>query len=126
MPSFANVTIMGHLGGEPELRVLPKGTSVLSFSIAVNDGRKEAEHTTWYRCSIWGNRAEQVAEWRIPKGALLVVSGSLSGREYTKKDGSAGSEMDVRVDQLTRVDRREAADGVVAGGGSFDYGDAPF
>lgn len=111
MASSASVVVLGHVGQEPELKVTPSGASVLTWSVAVHDGRKDEDHTTWYRCTIWGNRAEQVAEWRIPRGALVQVSGGLATREYTKRTGEPATELEIRVDQLTRVDRsRDAGD----------------
>ncbi len=110
MPSSAFATIMGHLGGEPVLKVTPRGTSVLSMSVAVSDGSAEQPHTTWYRVSVWGGYAERVAEVGLEKGDLVQVAGKLASREYTRQDGRVTADFDLRADHVVSLAGRRRSD----------------
>jgi single-strand DNA-binding protein len=60
---FQQITIVGNLGNDPEMRYAPSGDAVTSFSLAVSrkwkDNSGEAkEKTVWFRISVWGNQAE--------------------------------------------------------------------
>lgn len=91
------ITIAGNLGRDAELRFLPKGDPVLSFSVADNPGKDKP--TIWWNCSIFGKRAESLAQY-MTKGANVTVTGSVSEREWTDKEGSARKSLDVRVSDV--------------------------
>lgn len=85
-------TIVGNVGGTPELNRTPKGSDVCNFSIASYGGKDEAgnEITTWVRVAVWGELAEVVAS-RVGKGDKVQVSGILLPVEvYQKQDGTMG------------------------------------
>lgn len=94
--SFANVSILGRLGGDPESRYLQDGKLVINFSIAA-DGRKKGD-TTWFRVSCFGEVAESVANMvergYIKKGSALFVNGRLEAREY-QQNGQNRTSLDV-------------------------------
>lgn len=94
--SFANVTVVGRLGGDPESRYLQNGTLVVSFSMAA-DGRKKGD-TTWFRVSCFGDQAERIASMvergYIAKGRMLYVVGRLESREY-QANGQNRTSLDV-------------------------------
>jgi single-strand DNA-binding protein len=114
MPSVATATVLGHLGGEPVLKITPKGTSVYSMNVAVNDGNQEQPHTTWYRVAVWGGYAERVADMGLANGDLVQVSGKLSSREYQRRDGQQSIDFDLRADHVIPLHgrRRDADDAV--------------
>lgn len=74
--SINRVNISGHLTRDPELRMTPKGTQVLSFGIAVNDRRLNRETNQWedypnfVECTMFGTRAEAVG--RIVRKGMSV------------------------------------------------------
>lgn len=93
MASFNKITLVGHLGRDPELRYTPQGTAVCKLSLATTEKRKDAqgesqEHTTWFRITVWGRQAE-LCEQYLAKGRQAYVEGRLSIQEYTDKDGNA-------------------------------------
>lgn len=61
--SVNKVIILGHLGGNPELKHTPSGVSVCNFSVATNeswndkDGNKQ-ERTEWHNITVWGKLGE--------------------------------------------------------------------
>ena len=86
--------ISGNLGNDAELRHLNEGTVVLSFGVASNQKVKGEKITTWVRCSLFGERAQKLAQY-LTKGTKVTVSGTLSTREYEGK-----TYLELRVDQL--------------------------
>ncbi len=92
-----SITITGHLGRDIELRSLSDGTPVGGFSVADSQGRDKP--AIWWRCSIFGKRAEALAPY-LKKGQQVTIVGSVSEREYTDKDGAKRTSMDVRVNDL--------------------------
>ena len=90
MPNLNQVTIIGHLGRDPEVRYLPSGEAACNFSVAVTenwkakDGEKK-EHTEWFRVAFFGKLAEVCGEY-LKKGSAVYVQGRQRTREY-EKDG---------------------------------------
>lgn len=89
----ANVTIMGRLGADPEIRFTKSGTSVASFSLVSSksskrdDGGWDESETTWYRVDAWDRLGENVTE-SLRKGDAVVVVGRLYMDTYTGRDGA--------------------------------------
>jgi len=91
-----SITIAGQLGRDAETRFLPNGDAVASFSVADSQGRDKP--TIWWNCSLFGKRAESLAQYLV-KGQAVTVSGSVTEREY-EKDGVKRKAMDVRVNDI--------------------------
>ena len=78
---YQKLMVVGRLGRDPEMRYMPNGDPVTSFSIATDrawndkNGAKQKE-TTWFRCSVFGKRAE-VANQYLSKGKMVLVTGRL-------------------------------------------------
>jgi len=81
-----NVSIIGRLGADPELRHTPKGTPVAKMSVAVNDRYGENERTYWFPVICWNGLAETVNQY-LHKGSRVAVSGRLTNRSYETDDG---------------------------------------
>jgi single-strand DNA-binding protein len=87
MPQYAQATIIGHLGRDPELRYTPSGDAVLSCSIAVSRKRKGEDTTTWWRVSLFGKRAKVVAKY-LRNGDPALFSGEPYTEEWEGQDGT--------------------------------------
>lgn len=100
------ICIAGQLGQDSELKYLPNGDPVLSFSVADQQGRDKP--TIWWRCSLFGKRAESLAQYLL-KGQKVTVSGNVTEREYTdNRDGTKKKAQDVRVqDVALQGDQRQ-------------------
>lgn len=94
--TIATIQILGRLGKDPELRKTQAGTSVCSLSLAVSDGTKDNQHTTWFRANLWERAADTVAK-HFKKGDLIFISGSPVSREWESKDGQKQTSLDVQV-----------------------------
>jgi single-strand DNA-binding protein len=101
-----SITVAGSLGRDAELRHLPNGDAVLNFSVADSAGRDKP--TIWWNCQLFGKRAESLAQY-LTKGQAVAVSGSVSEREWTDKDGNTKKSMNVRVNEVALQGKREEA-----------------
>lgn len=106
---------VGRLGKEIELRYLPNGDAVASFSIACDDSYKnkqtgeKVEKTEWVRCAAFRQTAEFLAEW-LHKGNRVLINGKLKTREY-EKDGVKHYVTEIHVGQGTQIIDWPARDG---------------
>jgi single-strand DNA-binding protein len=94
-----NITmIAGTVGRDAELRNTQGGDAVLSFSVAVDNGKDKngnKREATWFDCSIWGKRAQSLSSY-ITKGTKIALSGAVSTREHNGK-----AYLQLRVNDLT-------------------------
>lgn len=88
------------IGKDCESRYTPAGDAITNFTAAVNSGYGDKAVTTWVNCSMFGKRGEAVAPYLL-KGTQVAISGELTNREYTDKDGNKRYSLDVRVNDLT-------------------------
>ena len=91
-----NITIAGQLGRDAEIRHMTNGDPVASFSVADSQGKEKP--TIWWRCSLFGKRAESLAPY-LGKGQSVTVSGTVTEREY-QKDGATVKAMEIRVQDV--------------------------
>ena len=83
------ITLIGHLGKDPNLDYTEAGVAVGEFSLAVNhyskspDGERK-EETDWFNVVVWRTQAENCAAC-LTKGALVYVEGRLTQETYTEK-----------------------------------------
>lgn len=80
-----NITIIGNVGQQPEMRVTPNGTQVLEFTVATTFGKDDKKQTTWHNVTCFGRLAENVAS-SVQKGNRVVVIGRLDISVSTKSE----------------------------------------
>ncbi len=140
---YQKLTVIGRLGRDPEMRYMPSGDPVTSFSIATDrawndkNGQKQKE-TTWFRCSVFGKQAESANQY-LSKGKLVLVEGRLrvdpktgGPTTFTRQDGTVSASFDIVVENLRFLSPRDEGSPVAEGGdaGGHDVGgeseDIPF
>ena len=97
-----NITLMGRLVANPELRHTSTGLAVTSFTLAVNrDFARQGEErsTDFIDIVAWRNNAEFAAKY-FTKGQLVAVVGSLQTRTYQDKNGMNRKVFEVVADRL--------------------------
>lgn len=107
-----SITLIGHLGRDPETRFTPSGQEVCNFSVATTRKWNTAEgvpgeETIWWRCSAWGKTA-QVCQKYLAKGRQVLIEGRLvvdsntnAPRIYTRTtDGSPAVSLEVNIENL--------------------------
>ncbi len=81
------MTIMGHLGADPEVRFTSSGQKVTTIRVAANQRRGGKDETFWWRVTIWGEIFDKLLTY-FKKGSAIIVSGEMLKPEiYTNKDG---------------------------------------
>jgi single-strand DNA-binding protein len=90
--SINKAIVVGNLGRDPEIRALPSGQSVASFSIATTARFKDRngepqERTEWHRVVAFGRLADN-CQRLLTKGSQVYVEGRLNTRRYQAKDGT--------------------------------------
>lgn len=88
------ISIAGNIGQDAEVRHTPQGDAVCNFSVADSQGKDKPP--IWWRCQLWGKRAESLCQY-LTKGAKVTVSGQVTEREYQDKDGTPRKSIDIRV-----------------------------
>ena len=91
---------IGGIGKDAELKFTANGDAICNFSFAASTGYGDKAITTWINCSIWGKRAETLTPM-LTKGTKVGVSGELTNRPYTTKDGAQKHSLELRVSDLT-------------------------
>lgn len=96
------------LGRKPELKQLPSGVSVLAFTAANNVGFGDKQQTIWLNCQLFGQRGEKIYSY-LDKGSRVWVTGEMSIRDYTAKDGTAKYSVDIAISNLDLLDKKSDA-----------------
>lgn len=92
-----NITVAGQLGRDAEVRYLPNGDAVANFSVADSQGKDKP--TIWWNCQLFGKRAESLSQYLV-KGQAVTVSGNVTQRTYTDKQGVEKVSTDIRVSDV--------------------------
>lgn len=116
---YQKIILVGNLGRDPEMRYMPDGTAVTSFSMATNRrwtdraSGQPVDETTWFRVSVWGRQAETANQY-LSKGRKVLVEGVLTPdrgtggpRLWTGQDGSVRASFEVRADSIRFIGGRE-------------------
>ena len=123
---YQSITVIGRLGRDPEMRYMPNGDPVTSFSIATDrvwndkNGQKQKE-TTWFRVSVFGKSAESTNQY-LSKGKLVLIEGRLrvdpktgGPSTFTRQDGTVGANFEITANTVRFLSPREDGSGAAAG-----------
>jgi single-strand DNA-binding protein len=115
---YQSITIIGRLGRDPEMRYLPSGDPVTSFSVATDrawndkNGQRHKE-TTWFRITVFGKQAE-IANQYLSKGKMVLVEGRLRPDPktggpaiYQRQDGTVGASFEIVANTIRFLSPRE-------------------
>ena len=106
-----NITLVGRVGRDPEVRYFESGTMVANFTLAVNAYKKD-EAPDWFNLTIWGKQAQVAADY-VKKGSQIAVSGRMTSEKWTDRTtGEEKSKPVVVVDRITLlISKRDSVDG---------------
>jgi single-strand DNA-binding protein len=117
MPSFAEVELIGYLGKDPEMRLMPSGSYVTNFSVATTRKWKDSagndqEETIWWRVSTFGKVAENCNSY-LKKGSLVHIIGRMipditthGPKVFKKTDGSYGANYELCAEKILFLDSK--------------------
>jgi single-strand DNA-binding protein len=125
--SVNKVILVGNLGRDPEMRRMPSGDPMVSFSVATSETWRDKasgerkERTEWHNVVIFNENLARIAEQYLKKGSKVYLEGQLQTREYTDKDGNQRKATEVVLQrfrgELTLLDGRGQGAGDEMGGG---------
>ena len=106
MAGETQITVIGNLTADPELRFTPSGAAVANFTVASTPRTFDKQRNEWVdgealfmRCAAWKQLGENVAE-SLSKGLQVIVQGRLKARSYETKDGEKRTSMELEVDAV--------------------------
>jgi len=133
MAGDTQITVVGNLTGDPELRFIQSGAAVVNFTVASTPRTFDRQSNEWkdgetlfMRCSLWREAAENVAE-SLTKGMRVIVTGRLVSRSW-EANGEKRTVTEMQVDEVgpslryatAKVTRTQRGGG--QGGGNFGGG----
>ena len=104
---FNSATLIGRIVADPEVKTIGDGTSVCSFRMAVDRGRKDAageKQTDFIDCVAWRQSAEFMGRY-VQKGRLLLVDGRIQVRDWQDKEGQKRRSVEVIANNVQALDR---------------------
>lgn len=114
------VTLIGHLGADPELRQTDGGTAVCNLRMATTerwtgrDGERQ-ERTEWHTVTVWGRLAENCARY-VHKGSQIAVEGELRSRTWQADDGTERRSWFVNAKSVEFLDSKRQTKPPAGGG----------
>jgi len=105
------IILIGRLTRDPELRYVPSGQPVASFSLAVDrpfTNQAGERETDFIDIVAWRKLADQVSQ-HLSKGRLVAVEGRLQIRSWEAQDGQKRKAAEVVADAVRFLDRKGAA-----------------
>lgn len=107
-------SLIGHVGSNPESKVIDGGTVVTSFTLATNKRWKDKqgqqqERTTWFNIRAYGKLAELMNDY-VHKGKLLHIEGETVNKTYDDRDGNKRFTSYVVMDTFNFLSKRSATD----------------
>ena len=107
MSTYNSATIIGRLGGDPQVRYTQSNTAVANLSVATSERYKDRngevqEKTTWHDIVAWGRTAE-IAQEYLKKGDLVHITGPIEKRPWTDKDGNERVSVEIKALTMTML-----------------------
>lgn len=104
------IQLLGHLGGQPEVRTTQSGQKMARMRVATNEAYRNAAgekvtDTQWHTCIAWGKTAD-IAEQFLHKGSEVMLEGRLQYREYVDKDGNQRTAAEITIANLLLMDKK--------------------
>jgi single-strand DNA-binding protein len=129
----SNVTLIGNITRDPELRYTASGQAIATFGVAVNrrwqnrQSQAWEESTSFFDIVCWGDLGTNVSD-SLSKGDRVIISGRLEQRSWETQDGEKRSKIEVVADEVgpsvrwatakpSKTDRRGPAQGGFGPGG---------
>lgn len=125
MASLNKVMLIGNLGNDPEIRTLPSGGKVASFSIATseaynNKNGERVENTEWHRIELWDSLAG-IAEQYLKKGDAVYVEGRIRTEKWTDQSGQERYTTKIRANGMQLLGSRGGGSNSGSGDSASSY-----
>ena len=120
MPSLNRVTLIGHLGADPELRTTPNREAIATIRLATTETSRDRttgarkESTEWHRVIFFGRLAEVVGEY-LRKGAPIYLEGRIQTRKWQDQAGQDRYTIEIIASEMQMLGARPSANDAPAG-----------
>ncbi|HTK21781.1 MAG TPA: single-stranded DNA-binding protein [Mucilaginibacter sp.] len=108
MSGVNKVILVGHIGKDPEFKLLDGGIPVLTFPLATSEiftkNGSKVEHTEWHNIVMWRSLAETAVRL-LKKNTLIYIEGKLRTRSFIGKDDIKRYTTEIVVEQFNLVGR---------------------
>jgi len=132
---YQKIILVGFLGANPEMKFLPDGTGVTSFSVATSNrytsNGQKVDETIWWRVEAWGKLSEVTNQY-LQKGSKVLVEGvmkpdkSTGGpRIWTRSDGTPAASFEIKAQTVKFLSPKSEGDAQGSQKSGLDD-DAPF
>ena len=110
MKALNKVTLIGHLGKDPEIVFTENNVAVAKFTLATSETYKDKTgkmvvQTEWHQIVLWRGLAEMAQKF-LHKGNLIYVEGKLKTRTWEDKEGNKKSVTEIIGDDLIMLDKK--------------------
>ena len=105
------VSLIGNVGGDPDIRYTSEGLKLVTIRVAVNQQTRGREHgereevTHWFRAQAWSKWSQEAIEQRVAKGTRVYVTGRLEIGSYQARSGESRASYEVRIDEIQVLSR---------------------
>jgi len=96
-----HLTIMGHLGTDPEARFTSSGQKLTTFRVATNQRRSGKGETLWWRVTVWGEQFDKLMPYWKKGSAIIVVGEMLKPEIYTDREGQPQLSLNIVAHHLS-------------------------
>jgi single-strand DNA-binding protein len=140
MAGDTQITVVGNLTADPELRFTPSGAAVANFTVASTPRVFDRQTSEWkdqetmfLNCSVWRQAAENAAE-SLQRGMRVIVQGRLKARSFETREGEKRTVFEIDVEEVgpslkmatAKVSKTTRSGGGGGGGGGYGGGDDPW
>lgn len=118
--SLNSVTLVGRVGGDPDVKYFESGSVVCNLTLAVNRLSRNTDQPDWFNLELWGKTAEVAANY-VRKGSLIGVTGALKFDYW--KDRSTGANRSkpvIRVERMELLGSKRDNEAAMNGGGGYE------
>ena len=102
MSDVNEIYLIGHLGGDPEVRETAGGKRVANITVATS----YMDKTEWHRAVCWGTNANYAADY-LQKGSHIYLSGRMTYRDWVDKEGHKRTSAEISVNRITGLTGRD-------------------
>lgn len=107
---YQQITIVGNVGYDANLKYTQSGIAVADFSVAtsknIGSGEDRQQKTTWFRVTCWRNLAEIAGQY-VKKGAKILVVGEIGASSYVDRAGVTQVALELTADTFKLLSSRE-------------------
>ena len=129
---YQKLIIIGNVGQNPEMRFMPDGSPVTTFSVATSRKFGDKNETTWFRVTVWNKQAERCNQY-LSKGSKVLIEGRLkAGADgnpavYQKKDNTWAASYEITAENVRFLSGNESHSTTDRDSDGYDVdGDIPF